>query len=323
MASKRIAIFDALKFFAIFLVVYGHCIQYFQSEIYYNQPIYRIIYSFHMPLFMTLVGFFATSLHTLSYSEILKKKFIQLVLPSITTGVIIWLFFIREFSAEIFKGMIANNLWFLKSAFICCLIYSVSFKLNKFKTPYIIITIILSQAFPIYQLYLMYPCFLYGVLLKSYYTQYQKHDKSIAIISGLLFGILLLHWDASNWYHGNSIPLITKLYNRFYRIIIGITGTTFFVTLFEVFKLKIVNSKIGRLMCNYGRYTLGIYILQTILLEIILSSYICLDNYTFLTYNFIICPVIALIIILLSLSFIRIMSLNKLLSLLLLGKYPN
>lgn len=79
---------DALKLFAIYLVVWGHAIQYLQSIEYYNQPVYRIIYSFHMPLFMALVGYFAASLTKQSFSAVLAKKARQLLLPAVAFGVL-------------------------------------------------------------------------------------------------------------------------------------------------------------------------------------------------------------------------------------------
>lgn len=57
--TDRVLYLDLLKCFAIFLVIWGHSIQYFKSTAYFDEPIYRIIYSFHMPLFMALSGYFS------------------------------------------------------------------------------------------------------------------------------------------------------------------------------------------------------------------------------------------------------------------------
>ena len=54
---------DGLKGFAILLVVLGHCVQYglgevnFNNENYFEYPIFKFIYSFHMPLFMLVSGY--------------------------------------------------------------------------------------------------------------------------------------------------------------------------------------------------------------------------------------------------------------------------
>lgn len=50
---------DSLKFFLIFLVVYGHCIEAYSPEGSINRAIYNLIYTFHMPLFIFVSGRFS------------------------------------------------------------------------------------------------------------------------------------------------------------------------------------------------------------------------------------------------------------------------
>lgn len=57
-AYKRMPQFDVLKLFAIYLVIWGHCIQYLISRYPPEEPMWYFIYSFHMPLFMIVSGFF-------------------------------------------------------------------------------------------------------------------------------------------------------------------------------------------------------------------------------------------------------------------------
>lgn len=54
----RMQSMDLLKFLAIFLVLWGHAEQYLLSCDYAERAVYRHIYSFHMPLFMMISGFF-------------------------------------------------------------------------------------------------------------------------------------------------------------------------------------------------------------------------------------------------------------------------
>lgn len=84
--KTRIKAFDVLKLFAIFLVLWGHCIQYFTSGNPIDKPVYVYIYSFHMPLFMMISGYFASSSISLPIKELLKKKTIQLLLPCFYLG---------------------------------------------------------------------------------------------------------------------------------------------------------------------------------------------------------------------------------------------
>lgn len=59
--TKRIGSFDAVKAFAIFLVILAHCIQHLGPLDRVEDITYVFIYSFDMPLFMFLAGYFSTS----------------------------------------------------------------------------------------------------------------------------------------------------------------------------------------------------------------------------------------------------------------------
>ena len=108
MASKRIEYLDAVKGFAIFLVVLGHAIQWNTPNWDYNLAftpttpamhlyrgiIWQLIYSFHMPLFFMLSGFFLTSIdYKLSgiekmqqFGKTVVSKSHRLLIPFIVTG---------------------------------------------------------------------------------------------------------------------------------------------------------------------------------------------------------------------------------------------
>lgn len=105
MERKRIEYLDAVKGFAIFLMVMGHAIawNYAQSDeicIYnFNQPIHikmggviwQLIYSFHMPLFFMISGFLLYKTYSWKdFIPFLKKKVFRLLLPWICTFGIIY-----------------------------------------------------------------------------------------------------------------------------------------------------------------------------------------------------------------------------------------
>ena len=89
--GKRIVYWDVVKCFAIFMVVWGHSIEMLQPDIskIWNDPIASTIISFHMPLFMTVSGYFARSVFTTGMWDMLAKKARQLLLPSVSLYFII------------------------------------------------------------------------------------------------------------------------------------------------------------------------------------------------------------------------------------------
>lgn len=58
--KERIQYIDAMRGFAILLVVIGHLIQYNFEDAFHND-IFNIIYSFHMPLFFFISGCVSTT----------------------------------------------------------------------------------------------------------------------------------------------------------------------------------------------------------------------------------------------------------------------
>ena len=80
--SKRIVYIDVVKFLAIWMVCIGH--SYPMIDMSYHSILYNCIYSFHMPLFMMLCGFFSLSSFDRPFVKFLKQKTIQLLFPVIT-----------------------------------------------------------------------------------------------------------------------------------------------------------------------------------------------------------------------------------------------
>ena len=49
---ERLPLFDALKGFAILMVVYTHVLQFAGIGYYLDNPVFEFTYAFHMPLFI-------------------------------------------------------------------------------------------------------------------------------------------------------------------------------------------------------------------------------------------------------------------------------
>ena len=87
----RVLSLDLLKLFAIYLVLYGHCVQQFLTAPAVENGVYSTIYSFHMPLFMMISGYFSASSIRLEAKEFFKKKVVGLLLPVFSWSVILFL----------------------------------------------------------------------------------------------------------------------------------------------------------------------------------------------------------------------------------------
>jgi fucose 4-O-acetylase-like acetyltransferase len=106
--KQRSYMFDNLKALLIFLVVLGHMLSLLQNDITLN--LHRCIFSFHMPLFIFVSGYFSKNLDK-SY----KKAFESCLLPYIIFQIVFTLIFTAEDTINLFNPQYA--MWYLLSLF--------------------------------------------------------------------------------------------------------------------------------------------------------------------------------------------------------------
>ena len=86
---KREIWLDQLKGVAIFMVVYGHGIQYLMGDgyVFWDNRIFQVIYSFHMGLFMMISGyFFFPFSQKYSFLDGISRKVNTILIPCLTWG---------------------------------------------------------------------------------------------------------------------------------------------------------------------------------------------------------------------------------------------
>ena len=146
---------DVIRGFAIITVVLGHCIQngngwdYFINSMYWSNKLYQFIYSFHMPLFMLLAGWFAYfSMKKLEGDRKKQWRFLGKRAFTYITPIFLWTVFeyvrgyilnkgqgyegvgFSEFAIS-FLSYFLTNLWFLWAILICLIIvFFMHFYLN-------------------------------------------------------------------------------------------------------------------------------------------------------------------------------------------------
>ena len=324
MAKKRSITFDYLKLFAIYLVLWGHCIQQLRS---YDNPmdsVYLIIYSFHMPLFMMVSGYFSLSSLDLPLGMFVKKKAVQLLLPCVTWGLIAYI--VRKnldspklsTTTDIIDYAI-NAFWFLKSLFMCYVLAYIFkrcrtslMKLNGWPSQclsgtVLLLTLTISQmaCFNDYRLWYMYPCFLLGMMLRRR-PNYLSLASCFWFPIGIVFLAMLVMWNGKIFSTNSLFIIILKniVAGNFsdyqaielggfnlYKLVIGFVGSITFIGLFHHLFQECKDS--STFLCRMGQYTMEVYILQVIILENIIRSHVSLDNMGVLCYDFIFTPMMA------------------------------
>lgn len=317
---------DLLKLFAIFLVIWGHALMGLRHCERFELLPFRVINSFHMPLFMALAGYFAASSVRLGWREFIVKKFRQLLLPALTFGLVAcgiqWLWGTPVSYIE--------ALWFLKSAFLCYLLYYASMRLIRPQWLAVIITLLLSQFLYEYKLNWMYPFFLLGGWLRDNIGLIRRHAAKIALAAGAAFVLLVCITDENIFVEPrrseilHSLPGTTLVgavaWQHTLQLLLGLTGTLLFVSLFEWLATRLGRSRAGEFLGRYGAYTLGVYLFQTVILEIVLDKLVNFDGMPLLLYEYVVTPAISLGVLALCLLALHFAYKSRIFSRIFLGK---
>lgn len=288
--AQRIAYLDIAKCLAIYLVCLGH-----------THPSYNgLIYSFHMPLFMMMSGFFSEHSLKSSFLPFIKKKTLNLILPTLLVGLVscvIHLFF-RGWNIKFFLIEMYGCAWFLKCLFFCYLVAWVVLFCMKNKWVAVSFSCIIVFLVPICHTFNL------NYFLLFFWTGYLFKKTSIfdKIGVGYMFIIPIL------LYLGYYLTGIVRPYQTIYlatilekplllptQYIVGLTGGIFVIGL-----SRLINNinRLSKLMQQVGKYTLGIYVLQILLLERLIE-------YSFLNQlslqsdclvNYVVLPTLALVV---------------------------
>ena len=300
----------------MFLVVLGHVIL-ISGNMYggMNNWLYQHIYSFHMPLFMSLSGFFSANL--LDGKGDVMKKFRQIMIP--------WLLLELSFYVV---GVHFCNMWYLICLFSCyviCFSYLCIFRIKCNVQIRLVIAIISCLVvFPILshsplrfiKIDHMLPFFVFGMIVKQYiYLINNKYSLAILTFLFILFEFLWKNdfiWYSSfaNWFH-KTPPYVSfsNLYCSGMRYISGVVGTLFFLSLFNIIGEKLY--KVMSKLPNCGKYSLHIYIIQTFIVEIGMKHFnLCFPQGNELLWIWIVSPIISLVICIICVYIAKVLSLN-------------
>ncbi|TXC91548.1 acyltransferase family protein [Metabacillus litoralis] len=205
MMESRMNYFDNAKFLLIFLVVFGHVIQPFIGNNVHIMNLYKFIYTFHMPAFILISGYFAKGFKRKGYLITISKK---LILPYLIFQVIYSLYYVLiEKSATMTMNPLEPNwsLWFLISLFFWNLTL---YFFTKFRPIYVIISAFtlgiivgyedaINNFLSLSRTFVFLPLFLIGFYLKL------EHFKAITKPQIRIFALILLTLIFNLYYHVN------------------------------------------------------------------------------------------------------------------------
>ena len=313
--ENRVLSLDLLKAFAIYLVIWGHAIMHFQPD-FEKSVCFNVIYAFHMPLFMMLSGYFATSSMKLGVSDFLSKKFRQLLLPCLSWGILCWLVISSgliegRFDLEIgelFTGGwlgLKDNFWFLKSCFICYVLAWICKRAGKYQYVAFSGAWLLCSMQGHFNLSMMFPSFVFGMMLRENVTLGHNLYRYRLLI-GIIFLCLLVYgigYDAHQY---------------IVRLVLGLSGAYTCYILFRDSEKWLISQHIPSIFYRVGEKTLGIYVMQAITLEYLLPRYIQIDCLP-ITTIVIILPICSILFLFIYYGMCNILSKSRMTAFLMLG----
>lgn len=280
---------DALKGFAILLVVLGHSIQTNLTN-FDDNIIFRVIYSFHMPLFMFLSGFIAYKTKEFNL-KLLFKKFKILVIPFISWYLVSYI--LKGYYSSInFQEYIIRcvkspdwGLWFLWVVFLCFCVLTIAMRLNKYLGDFsillcfIILKLIPINIFGFSLLKWHFAFFALGFIVAKYKKNIAKIKLPLEILSIICFPVIVLFWRRTTEPDFVSIlnnfvvkynlhHVLITIVERIYLYIVPIMGII--VSYFIIKNLR--KFKLYYVLCWLGMQTLDIYVLHFWFLKIFMVS---------------------------------------------------
>lgn len=334
--SGRIPYIDALRGFAILLVIAGHVIQTLYGT---DGLVFRCIYSFHMPLFMFLSGF--VSYKATTWKSV-GKRFLQLIVPFFCYNVIA--FFVdgsagislREFAVFNLRIILRPDLglWFLwvlffiHTLFICCRKTAAALKIDE----RIIVLAILgglnfielitrTDLLGFHWIAWYFIFFSAGVYIRPF-----SQTKHVGLDQGLLTGSAVLFPVCVYFFRLQTCitpPLqvlpgidLEPYLSIFYRLWVAALGIVLF---YEIFKWTVTvgTSYCAKILIALGRETLGLYFVHCLIINLAIAPFVSglglIPVWTVLTIGVVLTAVSYLIV--------KLLRRNRLARLLVLGDY--
>ncbi|WP_158847909.1 acyltransferase family protein [Algibacter sp. L1A34] len=331
MKTERLLYIDRLKGFTIFLVVLGHVLQY-NTQNPFDNIIFNIIYSFHMPFFFFLSGYVAniTTKITSITSAILfiKNKSIALLIPMIAWPIIRHYFFTENVDLTsiftiIYNQILDPSLWFLKTLYEILLVYLVFWivsnyfnsKQHIFKDILVLIFIasfLLAISYAIHSkeiltFLLNFVFFMIGVFLSKYESlKLLIQNKIVLLSASLLFMALIGHFKFNE---------LNFIYMKFLKVCITITVITIFYNYSKTLK---ISKNIDDYLCLMGRNSLIIYVTHFSFFYVLNDKLLLSSDISFILLLILTIP-ISLILISLSMFIGRLIALQPILNFLFYG----
>lgn len=238
MSPRRIDYFDRARGLGLLAVIVGHIIPVYGSNLQYVND---LLYSFHLPLFFIISGYFFK--YEYSIREFLHKKFVNYVIPYISCSLVIIVYWtvtrvldhgvtgLGNYITVMARGFVVQRrftvLWFLASLVVAELLLYMLFQFNNSLKFVAAISVVLSVLFLVYSekglpilpwnietSCIILPFLVFGYALRKLrFFEMQKIANTSLIILLLIAGSLILFYNSL--FGGDGLELYARHYSFF------------------------------------------------------------------------------------------------------------
>lgn len=268
---QRESYFDNAKFILIVLVVFGHIIRSYIEQNEGMLAIYKFIYTFHMPAFILIAGYFAKGYQQKGYIQKVASK---LIIPYLIFHGIYSIYYVLIKNENVW--IVANplnphwSLWFLLSLFFWNILLYLFALFRKEVAMGVSFIIALSVGYieevnhfmSLSRTFVFFPLFLIGSYMKRKHFLLLKHKSARISSFFLLIGIAILYSQISfdyEWLFGSKpyahfgdVTIISCLKRLLFYVLTLVTTFSF---------LSLVPSK-KLFFTDWGTRTFYVYLLH-------------------------------------------------------------
>ena len=284
---------------AIMLVLWGHCLQGCNIDSFniFQNWMFKIIYSFHMPLFMLISGYLFWKSRNKKLKDIIIRRIVTIGIPFLVWNTLLYfrkvVILHEELSIMKYLQSIRYGIWFLQSIFIITIEVAIIIKIAEringkvlvFRN-FFLICVALGNLF-IDGIIGVHTANLFVPFVVGYLYAERKFDgkreinlnKLFLVCSGIVYIILFLFYKEWSFDYISGVNPMTSEYKPYiqmeiniYRWIIGIVGSIVFTEIMQLLYVKYMNLRFVKFVNRIGKDTLQIYVMQCFFLEGVIST---------------------------------------------------
>lgn len=282
-SKNRINWIDQVRGFAIFMVVYGHTFPVFE----------KYIYTFHVPLFFCIAGFFHSKNNSLTITKI---RFKQLMIPYFIWSIslyFLWVFVTRFYgdSANLSLSPVKNligvfyaqggreymdwgiPLWFLPCIFVVFSIFSFVQKIasKKIKALVLVLLICIGFLMSYFSKFNYFWSFDIALVALSFYSLgffFKNRLLNLNKKEALWLLLLALIFHSILYFFNTKVDMYRSVYgNQFVFITSGVFGCLFWLMFFKSFPVFNFLSYLGKnTIVILGSHTRVLTVIKLIIL---------------------------------------------------------